>query len=69
MNFTALIFIKSKNNIEKVMESDNLRCADALVKILELNGVKFLFGHPGEQILPFYHAMRLIQNKTYTHET
>ena len=58
MNFTALIFIKSKNNIEKVMESDNLRCADALVKILELNGVKFLFGHPGEQILPFYDAMR-----------
>ncbi|MDD3986069.1 MAG: thiamine pyrophosphate-binding protein, partial [Methanobacterium sp.] len=40
------------------MKSHNLRCADALVKILELKGVKFLFGHPGEQILPFYDAMR-----------
>ena len=58
MKFYCPIFIKSKNNIEKVMESHNLRCADALVKILELKGVKFLFGHPGEQILPFYDAMR-----------
>jgi len=40
------------------MESHTLRCADALVKILELNNVKFIFGHPGEQILPFYDAMR-----------
>ena len=40
------------------MESHTLRCADALVKILELNSVKFIFGHPGEQILPFYDAMR-----------
>ncbi len=40
------------------MESDTLRCADALVKILEINSVKFIFGHPGEQILPFYDAMR-----------
>lgn len=40
------------------MESDKLRCADALVKILALNGVKFIFGHPGEQILPFYDALR-----------
>jgi len=40
------------------MKSHKLRCADALVKILELKGVKFLFGHPGEQILPFYDAMR-----------
>ncbi len=35
-----------------------MRCADALVQILEQEGVKFIFGHPGEQILPFYHAMR-----------
>jgi acetolactate synthase-1/2/3 large subunit len=41
------------------MESHTLRCADALVKILELNGVKFIFGHPGEQILPLYDALRL----------
>ena len=40
------------------MESHTLRCADALVKILEHNSVKFIFGHPGEQILPFYDAMR-----------
>jgi acetolactate synthase I/II/III large subunit len=40
------------------MESHTLRCADALVKILELNNVKFIFGHPGEQILPFYDALR-----------
>lgn len=40
-------------------QSDStLRCADALVKILELNDVKFIFGHPGEQILPFYDALR-----------
>ena len=37
---------------------DKMRCADALVKILESNGVKFIFGHPGEQILPFYDALR-----------
>ncbi|MEN6291926.1 MAG: thiamine pyrophosphate-binding protein, partial [Methanobacterium sp.] len=35
-----------------------MRCADALIKILESNGVKFIFGHPGEQILPFYDALR-----------
>ena len=40
-------------------QSDStVRCADALVKILESNGVKFIFGHPGEQILPFYDALR-----------
>ncbi|HEX3014393.1 MAG TPA: thiamine pyrophosphate-binding protein [Methanobacterium sp.] len=40
-------------------QSDStLRCADALVEILESNGVKFIFGHPGEQILPFYDALR-----------
>ncbi|MGZ4857649.1 MAG: thiamine pyrophosphate-binding protein, partial [Methanobacteriaceae archaeon] len=32
-------------------------CAEALVKILESEGVKFIFGHPGEQILPFYQAL------------
>lgn len=40
------------------MESHTLRCADALVKILALNNVKFIFGHPGEQILPLYDALR-----------
>jgi acetolactate synthase I/II/III large subunit len=51
-------FIKCENNIEELMESNTLRCADALVKILEFNNVKFIFGHPGEQILPFYDSMR-----------
>jgi acetolactate synthase I/II/III large subunit len=41
------------------MESHTLRCADALIKILEHNNVKFIFGHPGEQILPFYDAMSI----------
>ena len=40
------------------MESNTLRCADALVKIFEKYGVKFIFGHPGEQILPLYDALR-----------
>lgn len=40
------------------MESHTLRCADALVKILTRYSVKFIFGHPGEQILPFYDALR-----------
>ena len=41
-------------------QSDStVRCADALVKILESNEVKFIFGHPGEQILPFYDALRI----------
>ena len=35
-----------------------IRCADVLIKILENNNVKFIFGHPGEQILPFYDALR-----------
>jgi acetolactate synthase-1/2/3 large subunit len=43
------------------MESNTLRCADALIKILEYHDVKFIFGHPGEQILPFYDAMRQSQ--------
>lgn len=34
------------------------KCAQVMVKILELEGVKYIFGHPGEQILPFYDALR-----------
>ncbi len=41
-----------------VPHDTRIRCADALVKILEENDVKFIFGHPGEQILPFYDALR-----------
>lgn len=32
--------------------------ADALVKILEKEEVKYIFGYPGEQILPFYQALQ-----------
>lgn len=41
-----------------------IRLADALVKILEKEGTKFIFGHPGEQILPFYQAL---QNSSIKH--
>ena len=34
-----------------------MECAEALVKVMEIEGVKFIFGHPGEQILPFYRAL------------
>ncbi|WP_414468337.1 thiamine pyrophosphate-binding protein [Methanobacterium sp. ACI-7] len=39
-------------------ETNTLRCADILVQVLEQYGVKFIFGHPGEQILPLYDALR-----------
>lgn len=32
--------------------------ADALVNILEKEGIEFIFGYPGEQILPFYQALQ-----------
>ena len=35
-----------------------IKLADALVKILEREEVKFIFGYPGEQILPFYQALQ-----------
>ena len=35
-----------------------IRLADALVKIMEKEGIKYIFGHPGEQILPVYQALR-----------
>nr|WP_319374352.1 thiamine pyrophosphate-binding protein [uncultured Methanobacterium sp.] len=35
-----------------------IKLADALVKILEKEEVKFIFGYPGEQILPFYQALQ-----------
>lgn len=34
------------------------RCADIIVQILHSKGVKHIFGHPGEQILPLYDALR-----------
>jgi len=35
-----------------------MRLAEALVKILEKEETEFIFGYPGEQILPFYQALR-----------
>ena len=35
-----------------------MNTADALIKLLEVDGVKHIFGHPGEQILPFYNALK-----------
>lgn len=35
-----------------------MNTAEALVKLLECDGVKHIFGHPGEQILPFYMALK-----------
>jgi len=35
-----------------------IRLADALVKIMEKEGIKYIFGHPGEQILPVYQSLR-----------
>ena len=35
-----------------------MNTAEALIKLLEEDGVKHMFGHPGEQILPFYKALR-----------
>lgn len=35
-----------------------MRFAEAVIEILELAGVKYIFGHPGEQILPIYEALR-----------
>ncbi|WP_225369892.1 thiamine pyrophosphate-binding protein [Methanobrevibacter arboriphilus] len=34
-----------------------MNTAECIVKILENSGVKHIFGHPGEQIIPFYGAL------------
>jgi len=34
-----------------------MNAAEAIVKVLEEENVKHIFGHPGEQILPFYSAL------------
>lgn len=41
-----------------VCMKDGKKFAQAIVEILELEGVKYIFGHPGEQILPLYEALR-----------
>ena len=51
-------FNKTNLQYKGSMKNNEMRCADALVALLEKNGVKHVFGHPGEQILPFYDALR-----------
>jgi acetolactate synthase-1/2/3 large subunit len=41
-----------------------MNVAERLVKILEENNIAHIFGHPGEQILPFYNALN---NSTIEH--
>ena len=36
----------------------NINIAEYLVNKLEENGVKYVFGYPGEQVLPIYEALR-----------
>lgn len=38
--------------------SPTIRFSDAIIQILESENVKYIFGHPGEQILPLYDAIR-----------
>jgi len=38
--------------------SDRKIFAEEVIEILDLAGVKYVFGHPGEQILPIYEALR-----------
>lgn len=35
-----------------------MNTAEILVRLLEEDGVEYIFGHPGEQILPFYKALK-----------
>lgn len=35
-----------------------MNCGDILVGILEKSGIDTIFGHPGEQIMPFYESLR-----------
>jgi acetolactate synthase-1/2/3 large subunit len=38
--------------------SPTIRFSDAIIQILESENVKYIFGHPGEQILPLYDSLR-----------
>ena len=38
--------------------NDRVKFAELLMEIMESENVKFIFGHPGEQILPLYEALR-----------
>lgn len=38
--------------------SDNIRFAEGIIETLRSEGVRYVFGHPGEQILTLYEALR-----------
>lgn len=46
-------------NKPSLMKTEKVSCSKAIVNILEQEGVEWIFGHPGEQILSFYDALRL----------
>jgi acetolactate synthase-1/2/3 large subunit len=39
------------------METTRITCAEALIRALEIEGVEYVFGHPGGAILPVYDAI------------
>lgn len=47
-----------------------MKCSDAIVKLLEDAGIKYVFGHPGEHILPLYDSIRIssIEHVLLRHE-
>ncbi|GAB6055708.1 thiamine pyrophosphate-binding protein [Methanobacterium alkalithermotolerans] len=36
-----------------------IKCSSAIVKLLQEKQVEYIFGHPGEQVLPLYDALRV----------
>ncbi len=45
-------------NKQYMIKQEKISCATALTHVLEQEGVELIFGHPGEQILSFYDALR-----------
>ena len=43
--------------------------AEAMVRMLEAQGVQHIFGLCGDTTLPFYDAMRTLKPVSYTHLT
>ena len=51
--------------------SERMTCARALIRCLELEGVEYVFGHPGGAILPVYDALlhsKLVRHILVRHE-
>ncbi|MDP3034680.1 MAG: thiamine pyrophosphate-binding protein [Methanobacteriaceae archaeon] len=45
-------------NKSSMMKPEKISCAKAIINILEQEDVEWIFGHPGEQILSLYDALR-----------